>query len=368
MRRALSIALLGAAGLWTTSIATPAGAQRIAVEALVDGEMWKTDDGSRLLARNHGRPAPQGRVHAWLAYGLTQNLELAGVAMGATGYAEAERAKASLELLELRYTPHQSFGIRIGKLLSPMGTFGARHFSNVNPLIGEPDLYPPLYPWGAMVSGVAGPFDYRAGAVSLPTVNPRYSPEAGHRLRPVGGAGVSVGPSFHLGASITHGPYLGPAVATLLPSGASWQDYGQTVSAADLRFSFGYFETRAEAAWSSYEVPSRSEPVHGFGWYDEIRVTLSPRLFAAVRYEDFKYAFIGAFPPNRWLGAETLQRNAELGVGYRKTESALLKVSYRRDFWPGESRPGAPLFPDGSALAVQMSYHLDISEMLTRKY
>jgi hypothetical protein len=171
-----------------------------------------------------------------------------------------------------------------------------------------------------------------------------------------------------VGASVTHGPYLGPSVDALLPDAASWGDYNQTVLAADLRYSYGYFETRAEAAWSSYEVPTKSEDVRGFGWYDEMRVTVSPRLFAALRYEDFRYAFVGAFPPGFWVGAETVQRNAEVGLGYRVSETALLKASYRRDFWPGEAAPGAPAMPDGSSLAIQLSYHIDISELLTRKY
>lgn len=76
---------------------------------------------------------------------------------------------------------------------------------------------------------------------------------------------------------------------------------------------------------------------------------------------------IGVFPPNYWVGAETVERNAEAGVGYRMSEDALLKISYRRDFWPGEAAPGAPPLPDGSAVAVQMSYHLAVSEMLTRR-
>jgi len=368
MQRAVFIARLTvAAGFAATMVAPSAGAQRLRVEALVDGELWKTDDGSRLLAKNSGRPAPQGVVHGWVAYALTRDLELAGVAMVEGGYADEERFDKYLELLELRYKPTELFGIRVGKMLSPVGTFGARHFSNVNPLIGEPDLYPPQYPWGAVVSGVVGAFDYRAGMVSLPTVNPRYSPEPGHRLRPAAGAGLSLGPSLHLGVSMTQGPYLGQSVAAFLPDGASWGDYNQTVRAADLRYSYGYFETRAEAAWSSYEVPTQSKDVRGFGWYDEMRVTLSPRLFAALRYEDFKYAFVRAVRPGFWVAAETVERNAEVGVGYRASETAQLKVSYRRDYWPGEARPGAAPLPDGSALAVQISYHIDIGELLTRK-
>jgi hypothetical protein len=350
------------------SSSAPIAAQEISLEALVDAELWKTDAGSVLLARNNGRLAPQGRVTGWLLYSPGGNFDIVAVGVAETGYAEKARTDASLEMLEARFAPARFLVVKAGKLLSPMGTFGARHFSNVNPLVGQPDLYPPQYPWGLTVSGAAGVLDYRVGMASLPTVNPRYSPRPGQRLRPAAGAGVRVGPALHAGVSLTHGPYLGPAVATLLPDGVTWKDFDQTVEAADVRLSLGYFETHLEAAWSSYEVPTLSKTVHGFGWYDEMRATLSPRVFAAARFEYFRYAFIGAFPPKVWIGAETIERNIEMGMGYRLTEAALLKVSYRRDFWPPQSGPGAPLLPDGSALAAQVSYHLDISELLAGKH
>jgi hypothetical protein len=344
-----------------------AAAQGVSVEALADLEMWKTDSGSILLARNHGRVAPQGRVHAWVLLNPTRNLELVTIGEMVAGYVEDERTEIELELMEARFTVGRGLAFHGGKILSPMGQFGARRFSNVNPLIGEPDLYPTQYPLGVVASGAVGSFDYRVGLVSLPTVNSRYSPEPGSKLRPLVGAGLRVGPAFHGGVSFTRGPYLGPTSSATLPSGASWQDFGQTVAAADMRLSLGYVESRLEAAWSSYEVPTVGKSVHGFGWYDETRVTLSPRVFAAARFEHFRYAYVGTFPPNHWIGAETVERNVEVGVGYRLSEPALAKVSYRRDFWPGEPGPGAPPLPNGSAVAVQLSYHLDVSGMLRGK-
>jgi hypothetical protein len=347
--------------------ANVAAAQRVSVEALADLETWKTDSGSILLARNHGRVAPQGRVHAWIVLSPTRNLELVSIGEMVAGYVEDERTEIELEMMEGRFTIGRGLVLEAGKIVSPIGKFGIRRFSNVNPLIGEPDLYPTQYPLGVVASGAAGWFDYRGGLVSLPTVNSRYSPEPGRRLRPAVGAGVRVGPAFHGGLSFTRGPYLGPTSSATLPSGTSWEDFGQTVVAADMRLSLGYVESRLEAAWSSYEVPTLGKSVHGFGWYDETRVTLSPRLFGAARFEHFRYAYVGTFPPNYWIGAETVERNIEVGVGYRLSEPALVKVSYRRDFWPGEPGPGAPPMPDGSAIAVQFSYHLDVSGMLRGK-
>ena len=39
----------------------------------------------------------------------------------------------------------------------------------VNPLIGTPEGYPVVYPWGGQIQGVVSGFDYRVGLVSLPT-------------------------------------------------------------------------------------------------------------------------------------------------------------------------------------------------------
>jgi hypothetical protein len=347
--------------------ANVARAQRVSVEALADLEMWKTDSASLLLARNHGKAAPQAKVHAWLVFSPLRNLELVTIGEAVAGYIEDERTEVELEMIEGRFRFGPGLQLRAGKILSPMGTFGARRFSNVNPLIGEPDLYPTQYPWGAVAAGSVGVFDYRAGLVSLPTVNPRYSPEPGNRLRPVVGAGVRVGPALHVGGSFTHGPYLGPTSSATLPPGTEWQDFSQTVAAADMRLSLGYVESRVEASWSSYEVPTLTKSVRGFGWYDETRLTLSPRIFVAGRYEYFRYAYVGSFPPSFWIGAETIERNVEGGFGYRISEPALVKVSYRRDFWPRTRNPGSPPMPDGSALALQFSYHLDVTGMLSGK-
>jgi hypothetical protein len=368
-RRAASF-LLAVCSLvaWMIGNAHSLAGQTVAVEALVDAELWKTDDGSLLLARNNGRLAPQFRLTGWAAYQPSSLFDIIGVGTTGAGYTQRDRTDASLQLLEMRFTPRRWLNVQAGKMLSPMGTFGARHYSNVNPLIGQPDLYPPQYPWGVTASGVVGPVDYRAGMVSLPTVNPRYSPPPSQRLRPVARIGMRFGPEMHIGASVTKGPYLGSNVAAQLPPGKTWHEYNQTVRAADLRVSYGYFESHLEAAWSSYETPAAGKTVHGFGWYDEARFTLSPRLFAAARVEHFRYAFVGVFPPKYWIAAETIERNAEVGFGYRLSESALFKFSYARDIWPGEPRVGAPPLPDGHALMAQFSYHWNVSDMIAGKY
>lgn len=357
MRRALSFALL----LW----ASPLAAQRFAMDLLGDVEVWKTDGGSRILARDSGDGVVLGRLHGWLVVPLPNRIEFRALGV-ATVATEDLPEYGSLEQLELRWRPTPSFGLEAGRLLMPVGAFGQRHFSDANPLVGDPDLYPPVYPWGAVVGGVVGWFDYRVGAVSLPIVNPRYAPRPGHRLRPAVSAGLTLSPALRVGVGATYGPYLGRGVEFALPAGSRWQDFPQAVIAGDLRWSFAYFDTRAEAVWSSYEVPTHGDKKTGFGAYIETKVTLAPRWFIAARIESNDYAFIMPINQFFWAGARTLQRNAEIGIGYRPMAGGLVKLSYRRDQWPGVVGPAEPPAPNGYALALQGSLRVDVVGLFAR--
>ena len=360
--------VLGLVLVSCVALAAPASAQRLAVEALTDIELWETDDSSRLLARNDGRVLLAGRLHVWLAARLAESLELRALGMGEASTARDEDAAGSLQLLSLRYGRSRAFVFEGGKILYPVGGFAARRFSNTNPLIGAPDLYAPQYPEGVALSGAAGPLDYRAAVVSLPLVNPRYTPKPGRRVRPVAGVGVSAGPGFRVGAAATRGSYLSEDVAAMLPAGAAWEDFGQSVVAADARYSAGYIVVRAEAAWSSYEVPTVADRVNGFGWYGEIRGTVTPRLFVAARYENSKYAFIRPVSPSFWVGSATRQINGEIGAGYRFSADALLKTSFRRDHWPVQTTASGTRFPNGYAFAVQFSQRVDVMGLFERTY
>lgn len=349
---------LGAAA----ALAAPARAQqRVMLETLLDLELWKTDDSSRLLQRDSGAFAAEARLHVFGGWRPARGVELRAIALAEAGNAEAKRARWDLELLSLRLAPYGALSFEAGKILMPMGSFGARRFSNVNPVIGYPDLYPPQYPWGANLNGAAGALDFHAAVISLPNVNTRYTPVPSHRPRPVVGAGLALGPAFRLGITATHGSYLHKS-ETALDSGRTWSDYDQTLVAAEARLSIGYVETRGEAAWSRYEAP-RNPAVRGFGAYVETKATLSPRVFLGARLEYFDYPFIRRFG-NFWVANATKEMNGEVGVGYRFSAATLLKASLRRDHWPETPGPGAPPTPDGYALAVQFSWNWHPLEMI----
>ena len=343
-----------------------APAQAIGAEVLGSVEAWKTDAGSRLLARNDGDPVAYGQLYGWMALQLNPAVRLLAIGelYGVSGH--DSELETELELLSLRWWRSRALRFEGGKILLPLGEFGARRFANVNPLIGAPDTYVSEYPWGAAISGAFGPVDYSAALVSLPAVNVRYSPSPGGRLRPVLGLGVSAGPGLRIGVAVTHGSYLNAQLADTLPPGTAWQDFAQTVATLDVRYSVDRFDTRFEAAWSRYEVPTVADAVTGLGWYAESRASISPRLFIAARFEHNRYPFVLPVSPQFWVGTATTQMNGEVGVGYRVSRDALLKTSLRKDHWPVHDISGTA-FPDGYALAVQLSMHADLVQLLTRK-
>ncbi len=199
-------------------------------------------------------------------------------------------------------------------------------------------------------------------------VNTNYTPVPSGELRPLVGAGVSLGPSLHIGAALTRGSYLNRN-SPGLPK--PWDDYRQTVASGDLRLSLGYVETRAEVAWSNYEAPFASSPLHGLGAYAESKITLSPRVFIGARLEHFRYPFVASFPTGPgtfgWTSGLTTENNGEIGVGYRLSNALLLKTSFRKDHWPDPASPGFPT-PDGYAAAIQVSWHAYPLEMFAGRY
>jgi hypothetical protein len=348
------------------AVAGHAAAQGVGFEVLGSVEGSKTDAGSRLLALNDGHPVMTSELYGWFAWQPSRTVRIMalGEAYAVTG--DDHELDADLQLLSVRWWRSRALRIEAGRIVLPIGEFASRRFANVNPLIGTPDTYVSEYPWGGSLSGAVGPVDYVAAAISLPAVNERYTPAPSARLRPVIGAGVSIGPQLRVGVAATHGPYLSSDLSAQIPVGTAWQDFAQTVVTTDLRYSVGRTETRGEAAWSSYQVPTVAEPVHGFGWYLESRIAITPRLFAAARYEDNRYPFVQPVSPAFWVGAATTQMNGEVGLGYRASADALIKASLRRDHWPVHS-VGDLAFPDGYAFAVQFSLHADVVQLLTRK-
>lgn len=340
----------------------------LVAQTIVDGEMWDTDSSSRMLSVNDGDPAPAGRAQLFLGAesGPVQLLFMGEVehAAGATGDEEFE---FSYDLLALRWVASPLAVIDVGKFATPIGAFANRRFSNINPLIGAPDMYSVSYPWGVALSGTTARFDYRAAIVTLPAVREGYSPEPSARPRPALGAGYTPIPEFRIGASATWGPYLSENIGASIPAGSDWWEYDQGVLAFDTRFSRGYFELRGELALSRYDVPTKAATSDGLAFYLEAKQTWTPRFFTAVRGERNDYPFIRPISATNWIARNTVLYDAEFGVGFRAMRQMLIKASYRGVWYDVDPSLKATL-PNGHAFAVQFSYEADIKRWFERRH
>jgi len=358
-------ALLGIAITGVGTATTPAARAQsaILVQGIADAEAWKTDSGSVLLTRNGGRPSFLGRMNLWAAAGLGPHVVVYAAGTMETGNARDESGTEwYTELAGVRYTRSNALVVDAGKIQPVVGTFAARRYSTRNPLIGIPDGYPLQYPLGIQASGASGPFDYRAAVVSLPVQHEGYTPEPTPTPRPAIGAGFTPAIGARIGVSATWGPYLDRDLAPTLLAGRSWRAYSEGIYAADAQLSRGYLELHGELARSTYEVPDGDagiKTVRGLTYYTEAKYTLTPRLFAAGRFERNDYPYIQPISDVAWVANPTNMYNGEAGLGYRLTSRALLKASVRSDRWdvPPEMRS---FLGNGTAFALQLSQSFDV--------
>jgi hypothetical protein len=342
--------------------------ERVLVGGLLDAEVWKTDDGSRLLSRNDGETAPAARLRLWAASEFLPRLQgfVLGEVGGGSG-SDEEETDTELEQAYVRYTfrPPLCLMVEAGQIVTPIGNFSRRYLSSVNPLIGSPDSYSLSYPVGFQMSGQAARLDFRAALVDRPFVNEKYVPDPGRSLRPMLAAGVTPVVGTRLGAYATRGPYLGPGAEPMLASGERWKDFRQAVYGIDAQFSRGYFELNGDFARSSYEVPGAARSVRGRVYFIEPKYTWSPRFFTALRFERNNYPFIMALGPGVWLGTTAAFYDVEAGAGYRLGPGAVLKVAYRRDYWNVDPSLKS-FFPNGYSIAAQLSYRFDVNAWFER--
>lgn len=359
-------AMICAAGVMQVLAAPQAVAQGVLLQGIADLEGWSTDTGSNLLTRNGGNPGVLVRLQLWGAAELTRQIVFYGQAETEGGSASNEEKKFAPELYQLavRYSPSTFFVVDLGKTTHPMSGFAARRFSTRNPLIGSPDGYTPQYPAVVQLSGANSILDYRVAASSLPVSHDDYVPVPGRAWRPVLAMGITPVIGLRAGVAGTWGPYLADRYTASELRNSDWKDYRQRIVAFDLQFSRGYFEMRGEHSRSSYDVPGYAAANKGTDTYVEAKYTFDPRFFAAVRAERNNYPFISLRGSGFWVSSRTDFDNAEFGMGYRFTESTLIKTSLRVDKWHRTDSNRGFVGPGGHAIAVQFSQAFDVMAML----
>lgn len=334
------------------------------LQGVAVAEYWNTGTTSNLLSRNNGRPSGAAGLHVW---GVVEPVNALVIhALLEAEQATGGEAEAELEQYGVRYTRSRAFVIDAGRIVSPIGAFAARRLADRNPLMMAPDAYPTQYPYGGQISGVVRWFDYRAAVMSLPAVHEGYTPDPSHAVRPAVSVGITPYFGIRLGMSYTRGPYLNDSLTPTQLSQRSWRSYEQQVAATDLAASFGYAELHAEAAWSSYDVPGRAEPVEGFAYYVEGKYTVTPRIFLAARFQRNDYPFIDWIPAagGFWVANKTDFHDEEFGIGVRLTARALFKATYHQDVWQITPQNAPFVGPGDRVFGAQLSYAFDAMEWL----
>jgi len=350
----------------------PASAdERVLLQGILDGELYKTDAHSFELARNDGKLSSLGRLQLWSAFQPTQHLQLyaLGILEADDSSGEGE-THSDLRQIAMRYSSNAApfYMIEVGKLLPPIAVASERRLSSQNPLIGEPHFLYADYPLGVQVSGSSGWLDYRAALVDLPAVEPGYLPaDPGSALRPDLGVGFTPLPGVRFGLAYTKGPYLARKLKPYLPSGSDWKDFHQRLLGFEFQFSRGYFEFNSELLVSEYEIPFRSKPSKVTGYFLELKYAWTLRLYGAARFERNEYPFVRHPGGLTWTSQDVTAYDVEFGLGYRFTPDTQLKLSYRRDH---RSLAYAPegFVANGHSLALQLSHHFDFGSWLSGRY
>jgi hypothetical protein len=255
--------------------------------------------------------------------------------------------------------------IEAGRIVTPIGDFARRYLSSSNPLVGQPEAYAIHYPDGVKVQGWLGAFDYTLAYVNQPLTGARYNADAGRAFRPAIGAGVTPFTGFRVGAYATQGTYLGYDTDEFMPAGSDWRDYDEKTVGLETQFSHGYFELHGEMTRSHYDIPTLGDTGHAWVWYVEPKYTFTPRFFTAMRFERNDYQFVMPLAGTSWFDADVSVCDVELGVGYRIVSGAVFKVSYRREKW-NVNEAIRDYYPDGYAVAAQLSWTFDALQMVER--
>lgn len=305
----------------------------------------------------------------------------------------------------LRYTTRLPSGLnlQVGKFGHPFGQFLTRNYSDQNPLIAFPLMYThrttiradqvphhaydfiqwqsrepatpgyygggfssngwlPLinfsYPSGVMAFGNFGGADYRVAIVNSSLARPLNLGNRGQHAQWVFGGGVTALQRLRLGSSFTAGPYLSTSTRPYLPAGSRWDNFTQRALGFDLQLTLPHIELQGELLFTNFKVPNVPQRLGSTGYFLELKHTLTPRLFAAARwnqlyFDRFRSGFNGAAPR-----FDRNQNSLEIGLGFRLSEKLLLKSSYQfRDTVSAAD-------PPDDVLGVQLVYSFDVRKLV----
>ena len=260
---------------------------------------------------------------------------------------------------------------KVGKFATPFGSFAARSFGLVNPLVGLPLIYhyfsavqgnrvpadnaeqlgfrdvghyrgrglPTMYDacWnsGIEVFGPAGKVEYAIALTKGALSNPDAIDNDGVQF--VGRVGAEPTMGLRLGFSLAYGPYLqaGAGRGANFPAGKSVEDFNQFIYGVDFEYSRGHLQIFAEGVRNSWEVPNlQQDSLGNTGGYIEGKYAILPGFYCSARYGQIIYDEI-----DDGVGGEASWdydvRRVESGLGYYFHRNVHAKAVVQLNFWDG---------------------------------
>jgi hypothetical protein len=177
------------------------------------------------------------------------------------------------------------------------------------------------YPLGGLVTVSSVKWDIRAAVVNAaPTRGWAVGAANNPRSTPVveGGAGITPVIGLRLGVSLAHGQYATGAEAPRTPDGRS-----MTLVGGEGEFAFGYTKLSGEVVRTAFETSTGTAVAYEY--FLQGMQTLTPRLFAAARYEA-----TSAPPLNTGIvpGVRTHMNMVEATAGFRLNREIIVRSSF----------------------------------------
>lgn len=184
------------------------------------------------------------------------------------------------------------------------------------------NLLAAAYPFGAKLTVSGSKWDARAAVIDSSPVRSR--PIFGANRAPrmpnfVAGAGFTPYIGLRFGAAVATGPYAAASEVIDKRRG----DRHASLMQVEGEWAFGYTRLAGEFLWTRRELAASESRVDG-GWI-EVTQTLSPRLFAAARYDD---------QSTEWTSVADMRerhepyRRFESTLGFRLTPELTMRGSY----------------------------------------
>jgi hypothetical protein len=246
-----------------------------------------------------------------------------------------------LWVAELRYQRTGAVGFRVegGLIPSPVGYANLLLRAHLNPTIAQPsslftplpsveangprpDLLGAVYAYGVSSTVSATHWDARAAVIDTSPLRPHriFSPvSVPHFYNTVVGGGVTPFIGFRVGATFTYGGWMAAGEA---PGVTAQQD----ASVLSIESEYAVRYTKLAGEWTRDAMETSTGTRHASGWFVQGQQTITPRWFAAGRFEHMQApafgSVAGTFDEQHVNGTEEV-------IGFRLTREITVRAGHR---------------------------------------